>query len=114
MAHPPKDLQATLWSSDVDQLDLEKHKPYIIHQILTFGTMDQLKWLFDTYAKREIVDTFVHHPMKMYTKQTFLFIKNFILELQGVSIDESQYVAYTWQRFPGKFGLPPKRIWSSD
>ncbi len=92
MAHPPKDLQAALWSSNVRQLDLEKHKPYIIHQVLTFGTIEQLKWLFKTYPKREIINTFVHHPMKMYPKHIYWFTKNHLLALQNMQLDEQQYV----------------------
>lgn len=92
MAHPPKDLQGTLWSSDVEQLDLEKHKAYIIHQVLTFGTMDQLKWLFKIYQKREIVNTFVHQPMKMYPKHIYWFTKNHLLSLQHTQLDEQNYV----------------------
>ena len=92
MTHPPNSLQGTLWSSDVNQLDLDKHKAYIIHQVLTFGNMDQLKWLFDTYPKREIVDTFVHQPMKMYPKHIYWFTKNHLLSLHHTQLDEQNYV----------------------
>lgn len=92
MAHPPKDLQGTLWSSNVEQLDLEKNKAYIIHQVLTFGTMDHLKWLFETYPKREIVNAFVHQPMKMYPKHIYWFTKNHLLALQNMQLDEQNYV----------------------
>lgn len=92
MAHPPKSLKGTLWSHDVNQLDLTKHRAYIIHQVLTFGTMDQLKWLFKTYQKREIIDTFVHQPMKMYPKHIYWFTKNHLLNLQNTPLDEQNYV----------------------
>lgn len=92
MAHPPKSLQGTLWSSNVEQLDLEKNKAYIIHQVLTFGSMEQLMWLFKTYTKQKIADTFVHQPMKMYPKHIYWFTKNHLLALQNTQLDEQNYV----------------------
>lgn len=114
MAHPPKNLQAILWSTDINQLDIEKNKGYIIHQILLYGDLAELRWLFQTYSKRTIIDVFLSHPAKLYPKEIFRFVKDHILGLGEISLDESRYVAYTWQRFPGKFGPPPKRVWSTD
>lgn len=92
MAHPPKSLQAILWSSDVNQLDIEKNKGYIIHQLLMYGNLDELRWLFQTYSKRTVVDIFLSHPAKLYPKEMFPFIKDYILGLRGVSINEEDYV----------------------
>jgi len=92
MIHPPKSLQSVLWSTSVDLLDIEKDKGYIIHQILVYGTMDELKWMFGVYGKESIKDIFVHHPTKMYTAKTYHFTKNFLLGLSKIDLDRENYV----------------------
>ncbi len=92
MAHPPKDLQAILWSSDVSKLNIEKNKGYIIHQVLMHGDLGELRWLFQTYSKKTIIKVFLIHPAKLYPKEMFSFVKNYILGLKGVPLDEQDYV----------------------
>lgn len=92
MVHPPKSLQGILWSTDVNRLDLEKNKGYIIHQLLLYGDFNELRWLFHTYPKQTIVKVFLSHPAKLYPKGVFRFVKNYILGLQKVPLDEEDYV----------------------
>ncbi len=92
MAHPPKNLQPFLWSTRVDMLDLARDKSYIVHQLLLYGALKELKWLFHTYTKKEIIDVFLRHPIKMYPKDMYVFIKDYILELGHVHLDENKYV----------------------
>lgn len=92
MTHPPKSLQGILWSTDVKRLDLEKNKGYIIHQLLLYGDLSELHWLFHTYSKKTIIDVFLSHPAKLYEKEGFQFVKNYLLGLQKVSLDEEDYV----------------------
>ncbi len=89
----PKKLQPILWSTDVKLLDLEKNKGYIINQVLIYGTLDEIKWLFDTYSKREVIDVFINKPQKHYPRSTFYFVKNFILQLRDRKLDEEKYAA---------------------
>ena len=88
----PRSLQPILWSCDVGDLNLKKHKDYIINQVLMHGTFKQLKWLFDIYSKKELANSFLKTPQKVYTKPAFCFAKNFLLNLTNVKIDEEQYV----------------------
>jgi len=81
-----------LWSTNVESLDIEKHKGYIINQVLIYGTMDEIKWLFDTYSKRVVVREFLTKPSKQYPKEVYYFIKNFILSLKDKILDEQDYV----------------------
>lgn len=87
----PKNLQGVLWSVDTDQLDLQKNKIYIIHQILAYGTWEQLKWLFSAYKPAEIADVFQNHPSNDYTKPAFNFVKNMLLGLENVDLDLRRY-----------------------
>ncbi len=92
MAHPPKDLQAILWSSDVNQLNLKKDKGYIISQVLQYGDLSEIRWLFTTYGRKAITEEFLRHPIKIYFKKPFYFIKNHLLSLANIPLDEEDYV----------------------
>lgn len=88
----PKKFQPILWSVDVKHLDMQKDKGYIINQVLIYGTLDEIKWLFDNYSKREVVRLFLTKPRKIYPKEVYYFIKNFILSLKDKMLDEQDYV----------------------
>ena len=88
----PKKLQPILWSTDIKLLDIEKHKGYIIHQVLLYGTFEELQWLFDTYSKKEIIDVFINIPQKIYPRSMYYFVKNFILQLKDKNLSEGAYV----------------------
>lgn len=67
MTKVPENLQGVLWSRDVANLDIETDKVYIIHQVLVYGSFEQMKWLSQVYSKKDIEDTFVFSPKKIYT-----------------------------------------------
>jgi hypothetical protein len=75
----PKQLQGLLWGRDISSLDAQKDKNYIIHQVLTYGTFEQIKWLEKAYSKDEIREVFVTKPKKQYTNSSFNFVKNYLL-----------------------------------
>lgn len=85
-------LQGVLWSKNVGLLDLEKDKIYIIHQILSYGDVKEIRWLFGVYPRKEITQVFFRFPRKVYQPSVFNFVKIFILGLKDQFIDESQYV----------------------
>ena len=84
--------QGIFWSKDIKNLDLEKDKIYIIHQVLSYGNLNQIKWLFKNYSLKEIQEAFIKYPKKTYTSSVFYFIKNFILGLQKKRLSEEKYV----------------------
>ena len=88
----PKKLQPILWSTNVSLLDKKRDKNYIIHQLLIYGTFEELQWLFSTYSKKEIIDVFINNPQKIYPRIIFYFIKNFILPLKDKKLSEGRYV----------------------
>ncbi len=89
---PPARLQAILWSVDVGHLDIEKDKGYIVHQILAYGRMEDILWLLKTYTRYEMEKVFTTMPYKDYDRARFYFVKNFILNLKGTSLNERLYV----------------------
>lgn len=88
----PKQLQGVLWSASIDKLKLKKDKSYIINQVLAFGTLAELKWLFSQYPTNEIRDVFLHQPIKEYTYPAFNFAKNILLELDDLKLPLNHYV----------------------
>ena len=79
MAQIPKNLQGILWSASINKLDLDKHKSYIIHQVLMYGDFSHIQWLFDTYSKKQIQKVFLEKPQKIYTKPALNYISKYIL-----------------------------------
>jgi hypothetical protein len=88
----PKNLQGVLWSTSVNRLDLDKNKSYIINQILSLGTIDELRWLFKVYPPDKIKKTFLNQPAKIYTPSAFNFAKNILLNLEKQHLQPEAYV----------------------
>ncbi len=88
----PESFQGILWSRDVKKLSLKRDKVYIIHQVLSYGTLEQIRWLIKIYGKKEIGKVFEEAPMKVYRPSTFNFIKNIILDLKRKTIPSEKYV----------------------
>lgn len=88
----PKRLQAILWSKGIDKLSLKDDKNYIAHQVLMYGDLEDIRWLFDTYSREKVREIFVQQPKKIYTAPAFNFVKNFVLGLGGEKFEENRYV----------------------
>lgn len=91
----PKRLQGVLYSVNLDKLDLEKDRSYIVHQILSHGRMEDIKWLLKTYPKNTLRAVFTSSPYKDYPPAMFNFAKNYLLGLENVKLDPSRYVRNT-------------------
>lgn len=73
---------------------IDKESPDTIHQILVFGTLDEIRSLKKSVGERRLKELFLRHPKKIYTMPAFNFIKNFILHI-NTSVDEQKYLKYT-------------------
>jgi len=51
MSKIPRNLQSVLWSRDISNLDLQRDKNYIVHQVLMYGSLKDISWLKQTYKK---------------------------------------------------------------
>lgn len=91
MRKVPKWLQPILWSVKVDHLDLEEDKIYIINQVLVYGGLKELRWLFKTYPKKVVKEVFAHQPLKIYTPQSFNFAKEILLNLKSKNLRQEDY-----------------------
>ena len=91
----PKSLQPFLWSVRVDQLNLQKDKVYIINQILAYGGLKEIKWLFTSYPLQTIKKVFLQHPIKTYKPQTFNFVREILLDIGDTPLIKEKYVVNT-------------------
>jgi len=91
----PKTLQPFLWSVKTDKLDCQKDKIYIINQILAYGGLKEIKWLFKNYPLKVVKDVFLQHPIKTYRPQTFNFVKEILLNIKDNNLIKEKYVTNT-------------------
>jgi hypothetical protein len=52
----PKKFKSIFWDTNLDSLDAEKHKRYIIERILEFGDEEAYRWMFTNYSSEEIIE----------------------------------------------------------
>jgi len=75
----------------------DEKSPDTIHQVLAFGTLDDIRSLKKRVGRGKIKELFLRYPKKVYTQPSLNFIKNFILGIGG-SIDEQKYLKHTPRR----------------
>ncbi len=94
----PTSLQGVLWSKRVQHLDLERDDQYIIHQILGYGSLDDISWLIKTYGLEKVKDVFVSKPLKIYSRSAFNFAVKMILDLPFGELILEKYDQTTLRR----------------
>lgn len=50
----PLEKKSLFWDTDINNIDLLKHKRYVIERILKFGTPSDYSWLKSVYSGDEI------------------------------------------------------------
>jgi len=88
----PKNLKGILWTRDIDKIDINNDKNYIIHQVLAYGGWEHLSWLVTNYTKNQIKESFMKHPAKDYSERSFNFVQNVLLQIPKSSVDKRCYV----------------------
>ena len=91
----PEFLKGYFWSVKFSELDVNKDRDYIIHQILSFGDLSAIRWLFRTYGKKIIKNSFIKKSSKIYRPQTFNWVTKTILDLKNKNLNPNQYVINT-------------------
>lgn len=82
-----------LWPVPTDCLDIDRDKIYIIHRILMNSkNLSQIAWLIRKYSKQIVASVFIQHPVKIYSRPAFYFMKNFVLSLSSTGLDEKNYI----------------------
>lgn len=94
----PKFLQPFLWSVKIEELDWWTDRIYIIHQILAFGDVKALKWLFKNYSREEIKKVFLKHPMRIYRNSSFN-LANVVIFDNPIQLSNKSYVVASHRSF---------------
>ena len=87
----PEKLKVILWSKNIKTLNPETDKVYIIHQVLSYGDIDDIKLLSKIYTLKEMKNIFLNFPKKIYTRPIYLFVKNYLLKINK-ELGEKYYV----------------------
>lgn len=90
----PSSFQNIFWSVKLKDLDPEKDKIYIVNQILAYGGLEELRWLFKTYPKEAVKKIFINQPIKTYRASAFNFVKEILLGIKR-HLPEERYVINT-------------------
>lgn len=85
MIQLPQSVKATLWSYNLAQLDLQKHKKLIISQVLNFGSLDAISWLFANYSNDAIKEAALNTPLGAWDKKSLNLWSLFL------NLDKSQF-----------------------
>ena len=96
----PKRLQAVLWSVKTENLDLTRDEGYIVNQVLSLGSLENLKWLFKKYGRERIRQVFLKKPQKVYTPANLNFVRQFLLGLSSKTAPDYKYD----QTIPSRIG----------
>ncbi|MCD6472614.1 hypothetical protein J7K55_05780 [Candidatus Aerophobetes bacterium] len=59
----PPYITRCLWSFDLNNFNLEKHKELVITQVLNYGDWQGVKWLYKTYSEEDIKEV-IKHPRR--------------------------------------------------
>src|SRR3989344_3220943 len=81
----PESIRPLLWYLRQDRLDIEKDKHDIIVNVINDGTMEQWRWLMDTYGSQTIREVLKEHlPTEFHPESR---------NLASVVFDATQYHA---------------------
>ncbi|MCX6290298.1 MAG: hypothetical protein NT126_00870 [Bacteroidetes bacterium] len=75
----PKAVQVCLWSYDTDKIDISSPEDRfrVILNVLNRGTMEAVKWLWQTYSKDEIRATITHSIASEWNSKSLSFWSRF-------------------------------------
>ncbi|MBU2595311.1 hypothetical protein KJ713_00545 [Patescibacteria group bacterium] len=75
------------WFLPEKNLDQERDKNLIIHQVLSYGTMDDLRLLFKIYGRQTIKQEFLRSKLGLYYPNILEFVC-FILGVKNLDKDK--------------------------
>jgi oligoribonuclease NrnB/cAMP/cGMP phosphodiesterase (DHH superfamily) len=60
---------------EFNQLDLEKHRKFILERFLNYGTFDTFKWIFKTFDNEEVKEFINKKGIHSLSRNSFYFWK---------------------------------------
>lgn len=83
----PAFLQPYLWSYNLKELDPERDKNLVITQVLNYGTMRAVRWLFKKYTKKEIREVLRHPRRGVWERRSLTYW----MKILGVKVSEEEF-----------------------
>lgn len=71
----PESLERLFWSYDFASLHLEKDKRVIVKQVLSYGNIEDWKWLISKYGKTRVQEIISDFSESEFRPQTLKLIK---------------------------------------
>ena len=69
--------KSLFWDTDINKLDLSKHKQYIIERILKLGDFDDYHWLRNKYSARDIKSVVLKEKSDLDPKSVNFWCRSF-------------------------------------
>lgn len=71
----PPEFKPIFWDTAMQNLDLKKHKKYIIERVLNFGDLEHFSWLLQNYTPEEIIEEVKSN--RQIDKRSAVLVANF-------------------------------------
>lgn len=91
MKRLPRSWRGLLWSVPLNRLDIRRDRAAIIHHVLAFGTLQDIRALRHLYSSADIRHVFARSPLGVYSPAAFSFVKNILLGLRRARLDVTRY-----------------------
>ncbi len=91
--------KSTLWSYNIEKLDIEENKRIIIENVLNHGGDREVKWLLRTYSEDEIISVLKDPSRGFWDRESL----NFWCEIFNVKIGKGNYEKAIKKIYPKHF-----------
>jgi hypothetical protein len=88
----PPSVQALFWSAPHVPHTVENDAPEIIHKVLAYGDLEDIRWLKRTYDPDTLRRIFVDQPLAVYTPSALHFAATVVLHVEESVLDRNRYV----------------------
>ena len=88
----PPSVQSLFWSAPHVPHTVENDASEIIHKVLAYGGIEDIRWLKKTYSQDTLQRVFRDQPQAVYTPSAFHFAADVVLHLEESSLDRNRYV----------------------
>jgi hypothetical protein len=96
----PDSLKWLFWEVDFSKLDPVEHKAYLLSRILNRGDREAIKWMMDTYPKRQILNYINKHKRQLDARSLNFWAVTFGKEEKWIPPSAPASTA-SWQKLQG-------------
>jgi hypothetical protein len=78
----PKEFSKYFWDVIFEELDLRKHRNFILERMLNYGTSNTFKWIFNSFKKEEVKKWLDARGKYSLSRNSYLFWRKIAQEEQ--------------------------------